>query len=117
MIGWHITKGYETGYTPRGDSDWKRIQEFAVAVASIKELIDEAINFAPDSLHSKIGEVAATYKSDVGNPLHIGADEIMILASGGGEYRAAKEHVARAFVRILMRAVHERGFDISVSVS
>jgi hypothetical protein len=121
MIGWHITLGYNSGHT--GDADWQTVCDLAVMTAGdTKSLADEAFIYTrkePLELREMIEKVAETYQQHdtFGSPLFIDEKQIMILASGGGDWRKAKEHVARAFVRLLMQAVHSLGFDISVSVA
>ncbi len=116
MIGWHIELGYCTGYT--GKADWKTVVELAEAIALDSETLATEASLIAPHLHDQIVEVAATYQPDSnGRPLSMTDVQIMILASGGDLYRTAKEHTARAFVRLLMHAVHERGFDITVMVA
>lgn len=121
MIDWHITLGYNSGYT--GEAKWQTVIDLAVMTCEdTKRLMDEAHVYTRSealSLREKIGEVAETYKTHDthGSPVFMDDQTIMILASGGGEYREAKEHVARAFVRLLLARVHEFGFDINVIVT
>lgn len=123
MIGWSITVGYISGYSQAcyDGETWEILKKESLRITP-DDLHQEAIKATTfgDAMNGYIREVADTYTTEgVGNPLHINDNDeyILITASGGGEYRPAKEYVARAFCRLLMRAMHSHNIDICISVA
>jgi len=64
----------------------------------------------PVSIVDKINPIGALDSDEDEDPF------LHIMASGGGIYRAFKEHAARAFVRLCVEYMHTKNIDIRVSV-
>lgn len=121
---WNISIGYISGTTYNGDVNtaWETLKQDA------KDLADSPyVLLAEYNLYARhIGDdetptlvYATQYSAKEYNPMTVNDEKqrIFIGASGGNPSRAVKEHMARAFIRVLMRRMHERGIDVNVSVS
>jgi hypothetical protein len=126
MTSYTIRLGYQSGYS--GEITWEELKALALAIADDPEAIcREAVAFgAPTHLGSgSLREAAENYRTreDLTLKFHEAdpADEdsepcIRQSASGGAPYRVLKEHLRRAFCRLLMAEVHRRGAEVSLTV-
>lgn len=117
MTGFHIKAGYSSVYS-REEID----KAIADEVAFLKsgdgaEAIRAEADGMVDKVKAEFEEVVRRYAVGEDLLLVARANEVVLLASGGGMYRDAKEAAHRAFIRVMMRRMHERGMDISVVVA
>jgi hypothetical protein len=126
MTGWHISIGYLSGYSTslNRDEAWVELKREAVHIAQTPAMLaQEAYEFGAPKVDDvdgsyRLADYCTIYsvKPENGCPLSIDDDrqEVMITASGN---RTMKEHVARAFVRLLMAAMHRKGIEVNVTVA
>lgn len=118
---YRIEPGYNSGHE---DSEvWAEIKK---AVAMLRTntslIIDEVMQIEPNANRTRIAEMASQYGMSV-KDLTIGvidADDsghLIQLASGYGIDRDAKESCRRAVCRIIMRELHKKQMEVSVTVS
>lgn len=125
MTGYVISLGYQSGYSrllaQLHDDLWPMLRNAALAIcANPVRLADEAVNFgAPEVLDGeRLMDYARQYEKR-GDATIIFDEEqrcIRQLASGAGASRTLKEHMRRAFIRLLMAEMHRQGIEISVLV-
>ena len=123
-VGFHIELGYISGYgfDGRDDAAWQEVERIINTVRNDGALISTYI----------VGKTKATYdgyplsdfvnvydESTLLSPVmpYAEGQGYMVLCSGGGASREAKELVARAFIRAVMTECHKQGIDISVTVA
>jgi hypothetical protein len=123
--GWAITIGYNSDLSPLDrDKTWETLKNVA---ATIREdtaaLFQEALAFdaPPDCGGEDLEDYCAIYTAprEEGGPLWIDepGQAISIIASGGAPSRIQKEHVARAFCRLVLYAMHRQGIEINLHVA
>lgn len=125
MTGYHIRLGYNAN-SDNADN-WPILEKAAFDLCEHPiRLYNEAVDFGcPQQLDGAyLSNYAEAYKqhedatitidegTDIDNP-----PQIMILASGGAPGRTFKEHLGRAFCRLLLIEMHRRGIEISITVA
>jgi hypothetical protein len=126
-----IEVGYMSGYSYDGSAAeaWNELCEAARAIVNnpVKMATEARAFGAPfhccEKQCSTITDYCEVYKNDwtKGGPLKV-VDEankkpyLHISCSGGEDERQMKEHVARAFVRLLIEKMHHKKIEISVRV-
>ena len=120
-----ITIGYLSGYSYGGDKDdaWDELVQCVEALREQPErLVAEARRLnAPETCNygcCTLENVAETYRAAFthGNPLTINYDQRYIMQMATGD-RAQKEHVRRAFCRLLIEEMHRKGIEVCLTVS
>lgn len=117
MTGWHIRPGYSS-HTQPDDVDAALREVIAATRVDTEALIGEAGTAGFDPLvrdcleHYRDCQDATIKEID-----EEGRPHFMLLASGGGESRDAKETARRIFVRVVMRRMHGRDLDITLVVA
>lgn len=122
--GWTISIGYNSHASGDGADLWAALKASAEKWRHAHEIIDmEAEKFnAPDKCDGEwrlaYSEVYAKDWAD-GGPLHVSEERhcLLIRASGGGCSRDMKEHVARAFCRLIINDMHHQGIEVNLTVS
>lgn len=124
--GYTIRLGYLSGATFRGDAEeaWRIVQEEAERIWEMPAVIAiEAANCgAPVTLNNQVlHDYVLAFQKRRGATIKLDCrDEegpyIHMLASGGSASRVVKEHIRRAFIRLLLAAAHRRGIDLNVTV-
>ena len=123
--GYTIQVGYLSGYSFNGGNDaaWNILKSVAASIAeSAKDIHYEAIKYgSPDYDYDgdfSLMDVCNTFALPVkdGGVMIINDTEryIHMMASGN---RTLKEHSRRAFIRLVMSAMHRQGIDINVNVA
>lgn len=110
MTGWTIRPGYQS------ERDWPNV------ISDIQKLLSKPEDFEPprgleEILEAAKVDLSATWKGKNGERDHMEDGMILLLASGGGPDRKAKERHRRWIVRRLLESAHQRGFDLSVVCS
>jgi hypothetical protein len=107
-------------------SAWEYVYEQALNICAHPEWIaDEARAFdAPNGTDDEtLMDYARAFESrtDLTITFHPAVDDaqpyIHMYASGGMPSRALKEYTRQAFIRLLLRAAHREGIDLSIRVS
>lgn len=122
--GYILSIGYLSGYSYQGNQDeaWQQLRAAAQSIALQPERIaEEARKFnAPEwccEMHcSHLMNYCEIYASKaVTNPLMIidNLQHVFISASGD---RTLKEHVARAFCRLVIYDMHRQGIEVQLEV-
>lgn len=121
--GWTIEIGYNSHDSDKG-ALWGQLKMFAEELRRHPSLLNmEAYKFgAPNECEGGTRlEFCDVYARDWtdGGPCHIIEEQqcIHIMASGGGEARDMKEHIARAFCRIVIHAMHRKGIEVNLRVA
>lgn len=123
--GWSITIGYNSSHSPVEKEDlWEILKNSAqIWRINASTLRDEAERYgAPLELDGEnLMDFCEVYRRDwlMGGPLHIDDDKqaLYIDASGGGASRVLKEHVARAFCRLVVIDMHHKCIEVNLHVS
>lgn len=119
----------EVGYNSQGNDEdaWADLLSI---VHSIRDepsrIVDEVLRVEPTADAELIRECAACYSKshadltliivdtvECGEPVRF----ITQCASGGGEYRLAKESCRRAFCRLVMESMHKLNHEVNVIAS
>lgn len=129
MTGYYIELGYQSGYSADFDLDeaWKEMKTVCGEICSRPERIaDEAVRLgAPvEDDGAEIYTYAQSYHNCSDLTIKIVEKEkdgekrryIQQFASGGNPCRMMKEHLRRAFCRLMMEEMHKRGIEINISV-
>lgn len=133
MTGWHITLGYASSYGEARTREGAEqlLETLAYEVADhILDILDE-VKRTNVSREDEDGVQLFTYArkyqirddsfitiSTVTNAVgDVVETSIVLLASGGGISRTMKEHLHRAYCRLLMMEMHRHGLDIQISVA
>jgi len=124
MTGYHISLGYNSGYSGSGDP-WEKIREIVAFLRNFPALIvsearavepfqwtDEEIREYLDA-YSKAEDLTLREKTDE----ETGKPYLLLLASGGGESRKIKEALRRAFCRRIIWEAHKQGIEVSLIVA
>jgi hypothetical protein len=127
MTGYYIEAGYCSGASR--EEAWAKIKEITNYLCEHPSLIvEEALKFgAPKSADGDgIEYYAQKYKERTDLTIRIkeGIDEftkeernqVVQLASGGGRGRVMKEHMRRAFCRLVMYEMHKLELEVNISV-
>jgi hypothetical protein len=128
MTGYTITIGYLSGAVTQHDADiaWEYVHDRALDICAHPEwIVDEARAFdAPDIMRDEaLVDYARAFqnRTDLTITFHPAVDDerpyIHMYASGGMPSRALKEYTRQAFIRLLLRAAHREGIDLSIRVS
>ncbi len=126
--GYTLEIGYVSGYSSslNRDQRWEAFENYArQLIETPAMLVDESNRLkTPRRADEKyLIEVAQTYALPVteGGPLEFkeinGDRYIFIMCSSGGEYRLAKESIARAFCRLMIYHMHTLGIDVDITVA
>lgn len=114
MTGWHIRAGYSSKVDK---SDVERLLREVVSEVRA----DRAALYAEAPVSAGVRACIDSMVSGDDASITVRDDEsgyeCMLLASGGGDWRDAKEVARRAFVRVVMRRMHALNMDVSVTVA
>lgn len=128
MTGYHIEIGYNgASYSPKEGEEWETLKQEARNIAdNTKAIIAEARRLgAPETcedgcctlqMHAEIYAKPFDY---VGHPITVidkkkDRQQIMQLASTG---ERIKYHVRRAYVRLLIEAMHKHEIEVNLTVA
>ncbi len=122
--GWHIRVGYISGDSCKYDQEqaWQLLKdEVANLREDYKAIVMELYRLFPRTFDEPgwkaIEEIARNYAAANTNACFITVFEpdkqVMLLSTAD---RELKEHVQRAFVRLVFDAMHKHGIDICLSV-
>jgi hypothetical protein len=123
MTGWHIRIGYISG----DSCDYNQEQAWEILKAEVARLREDTAAIVAELHRLKpllfrrdtqqmLWELAAAYKAEDGDAtLTILEDSREILQMASGD-RELKEHVRRAFCRLVLDVMHKYGIDINLSV-
>lgn len=124
MTGYHIEIGYNGTASIGVEAMWPLLRQTAVALCSAPEEIVEEVRrmdelpTCPDgcSLETHTAVYARPLDDEIGHPVMILEEQqqVMQLSSGGC---VVKQAVRRAFVRLLIKRMHQQGIEISVVVA
>jgi hypothetical protein len=126
---YYIEIGYNSGFSSQIIDEWHMLKDVAIAICDHPERIaEEAIAFgAPRTLEGEdLFAYAHSYAtredltiSFVESKDEYGKPDCFILqcASGGGASRILKEHLRRAFCRLVLYEMHRRGIEITIRVT
>lgn len=123
--GYSIEVGYISGYSFNGNKDkaWEILKNVVASIAELPSDINyEAIKFgSPVYDHEgdfSLMDVCETFSLPVkdGGVMIINDEKryIHLMASGN---RTIKEHTRRAFIRLVMYAMHRQGIEINVNAT
>jgi len=110
MTGWHLKIGYSHDYNQ--DNGVELVAAVALIVGDkthLAGMADVPQGFVEEYLDP--GGCAVTFPESNGLP------QVMLLASGGGEFREMKEAVARTIALMAMEAMHSKGINLTVVVA
>lgn len=121
---WTISIGYNSGNFDTAEL-WAKLKASAEFWRKNPLLIADEAREGSDADIPLDGEnlldYCEVYRRDWmdGGPLHIiDEDKVLhIMASGGDPSRTIKEHVARAFCRIIIKAMHEEQIEVNLIVA
>lgn len=123
--GYTLELGYQSGYSSHADA-WEALKAYALYLCDHPaEIYDEARKFgAPDALDGeRLMDYAARYHGAVDLTLVIQDPEgdekghVYQCASGGAPARVLKEHLRRAFCRLVIAEMHRKGIEVNLTVS
>lgn len=124
--GYTIRLGYQSGYSMMTSDDdlWSVLKTTALCICDTPQRIAaEALRFgAPERIgEASLAELADAFRErkDLTITFADHGDDryIHMFASGSVPYRPLKEHLRRAFIRLLIADVHQLGIEISIQVS
>ena len=123
MTGYYIEVGYNSAHN--NDDVWEKLKEVTKYYCDNPELIvGEVLRIYKDWSYSDKGELieyanAYTEQTDLTIKIIEKEDEkyIQQYASGGGNSREIKEHLRRAFCRLILNKMHENCMEINIRVS
>lgn len=128
--GYHLSLGYCSGFS-KSQCQAKAWDTFTQWVATMREntraIAEETSRLEPSLNAHDVWSVAKTFAASAegctltvidkvdehGDP----SRSVMLMASGGGEYRVIKEATRRAFCRLALEAMHREGIELNISVS
>lgn len=118
---WHIIPGYN-GWSIYGEDEVAEIlaEEARRVADDTIALRNEAYRLAPSSngiRENEMIEYCAKFMTRDDATVTIAPGEVYLLASGGGRGRDIKHFTRRAFVRLLLEAMHARGLEINITVA
>ena len=123
MTGYHLSIGYLSGESIVDDRG-KAWDCLRMAVGKISQsperLTEEAVRVQSGIDRQKCREVADAMHPDAGSnaiTLINHQQQVMLTASGGGEYRPIKEAVSRAFCRLAIEELHKLGIEVNLTVA
>ena len=122
MTGYIISLGYQSGYSRNARDDlWAILRNAALAIcADPVRLANEAVSFgAPELLDGeRLMDYARQYEKREDATIMFDDEERCIrqLASGSGAPRILKEHMRRAFIRMVMAEMHRQGIEVNILV-
>lgn len=134
-IGWLITLGYTSGYgtsLSRTEAEGKFYDLALETAGHVVDIAREAVHSGPNvplmdedgltlhdyALHmAKFQDGSLRLETVSGSDGRIVETSVFMMASGGDKSRQMKEAVRRAYLRLLMEAMHFHGLDIQVSVA
>lgn len=114
MTGYHISIGYNSGYASGGTDETLEIALFDEA----RKLAEKTAMIA-NRAGQTVDEVQA-YFDPAGCGLNINkhdSHQVMLMASGGGQWRSVKERIARAYCQLLIESMHQRGIEVNLVVA
>jgi hypothetical protein len=129
MTGYYIETGYQSGCSR--EEAWEEIKRITRYLCDHPNLlVKEALEFrAPATADGEtILDYANKYKEQndltcriIEKQDKLDPDEqiqhVVQYASGGGASRTMKEHLRRAFCRLVMNEMHRKGMEVNVRVS
>lgn len=126
MTGYYIESGYQSGCSR--EEAWEEIKRITNYLCEHPSLIaEEALNFRAPAIadDETILEFALKYKERTDLTIRIIEDEVdgedrrhvVQYASGGGQSRVMKEHLRRAFCRLVLTEMHRRGMEVNITVA
>lgn len=123
--GWSLSIGYNSDRSTLDQNElWSVLKAVSFSIRhDTAGLFQEALAFdaPPNCGGEDLEDYCAVYTTarEDGGPLWI--DDInqvvSIVASGGEPSRIQKEHVARAFCRLVIYAMHQRGIEVNLHVA
>ena len=130
--GYYISLGYDSGSSRdvsiKKDERWAKLRELALEIAAdpSKLEIEARLGGSPplvDEEGTKLLRYAQALVIDLAskdNPcvrLNDEAEQIEMMCSGGGvKSRGMKEHVRRAFCRLVIQKAHRLGLEVNLGV-
>jgi hypothetical protein len=123
--GYSFKIGYLSGHTADMNQDeaWGLLKACCTDIATSPHHLhtecERDIPVEPEFIDEKYIDYAKIYSAESGNPLTCDEERQMffISASGGNPSRAIKEHMAMAFIRLVLDRMNKRGIPICVTVS
>ncbi len=120
MTGYYISVGYNSQHSP--EEVWRELEMVMRELcANPKRIADEACAVgAPIEVGGEnIYDYAERYQANDGIAILETSEgkHIAQTASGGGVSRILKEHLRRAFCRLVLAAMHGKGMEINITVS
>lgn len=118
MISYDMSVGYNSGYCK--DNVWDVLKRGVETLCQKPFLLaEEVLKKVNCFSESSVTEYAACYKNSTDLTIEVLEDERIVrqIASGGGESRKIKECLRRAFIRLIMKKMHEFNMDINVIVT
>lgn len=116
MTGWHFRVGYLSGDTYKGSKEdaWQSLRMAALGVVT-----DDIARGLPGIPTTEMRQAVEFLNSAMKIWFEPGESvgQVVITASGGGEWRAWRERVCRAFTRQLIQDMHALDIDVCVEVS
>lgn len=130
MTGYHITLGYQSGISRRvGDqgTDWEHLKAAAEMLCQHQDQIAAEVRKERVLVSAEVlDEYVSRYRLsgdeedltlNFVEPSGDEKGEVWQAASGGGESRAIKEAVRRAFCRLLILEMHRLGIEVNLTVA
>lgn len=126
MTGYTLTIGYMGGYSCKlsNEEAWQCLVKSTQELREQPQrLIEEARRLnAPETCDQgccTLEGVAGTYSASFtgGNPLVINHEKGYVAQYASGSDRAIKEHMRRAFCRIVIEEMHRVGIEVCLSVA
>ena len=125
MTGYHLSIGYNSRLPAKNDAfavlkaEVARLRELPETILSeVTVEYTERTPFVPFA--AAFGVAAGDATITVWEPGQLGPGhdgQIMLLASGGGQDRAYKEVTRRAFCRLVIRCMHQKGIEVNLHVA
>jgi hypothetical protein len=121
-IGFHLELGYQSGFLSHlhQDEQWEFMRELADNINQVYglEVSELAKSYGfPKSIQDEyyaVGNFAIQYLKTGGMNIKEDEQTIAIYASGGDEYRTAKEAVALAVCHVIMMECAKKGFHVNL---
>lgn len=119
--GWCMSPGYNFDCSP--DRAWAELKDVAADLRERpSDIEEEALRFgAPqgDGMGGSLYDYADAFNGSGDATIRVDeeAKEIRMLATGLGTDRVLKHHVRRAFCRLVITAMHRRGFEVNLVVA
>jgi hypothetical protein len=129
MTGYYLSSGYNSGYSVREGAPvdgWEKLKEIALRLCSQPEkIVDEAIKFGAPPICEDgcctLLDYAMRYQPQDDGTFKIHEsenddDEAYIAMHASGD-RELKEHIRRAFCRLVIYEMHKLGLEVNLSVA